>query len=213
MPSARSRRQPTIRRTPVVLAASWARTMPARLLRSTMASASMPSMAAWANNSSQELAPRKKLKCEVHCSSERVDETRDVRLRFLGQRGDRLFRRKRLGERGGKAHDLDAEARIDRFDLVAEEPSQTLHVAHRRGRADADGLDAVVDAMKQKVEAPRAEAFGLEGRTELGDELGRLTGNCLRRADRIGEDATSFNECRRANRVNRLPQGAPGLNE
>jgi WD40 repeat protein len=32
-------------------------------------SASMPSFAASANSSSQELAPRKKLKCEVHCSS------------------------------------------------------------------------------------------------------------------------------------------------
>ena len=66
MPSARSRRQPTIRRTPVALAASWARTMPARLLRSTIASASMPSSAACANNSSQELAPRRNEKCEVH---------------------------------------------------------------------------------------------------------------------------------------------------
>ena len=52
----------------VVLAASWARTMPARLLRSTMASASMPSCCL-GESSSQELAPRKKLKCEVHCSA------------------------------------------------------------------------------------------------------------------------------------------------
>jgi hypothetical protein len=50
-------------------AASWARTMPATLFRSTIARASTPSFAACANSSSQELAPRRKLKCEVHCSS------------------------------------------------------------------------------------------------------------------------------------------------
>ena len=38
-------------------------------LRSTIASASMPSIAAWANSSSQELAPRRNEKCEVHCNS------------------------------------------------------------------------------------------------------------------------------------------------
>ncbi len=99
---------------------------------------------------------------------ERVDETGDVRLRFLGKRGDRLFRRKRLGERGGKAHDLDAEARIDRFDLVAQEPCQTLHVAHRQGRADANGLDAVVDAMKEKIETPRAKSLWPRGPHKAG---------------------------------------------
>ena len=69
MPSARSSRQPTIRRTPVTLAASCARTMPARLLRSTMASASMPRMAACANSSSQDDAPRRNEKCDVTWSS------------------------------------------------------------------------------------------------------------------------------------------------
>ena len=42
LPSVRSSRQPTISRTPVAFAASCARTMPARLLRSVIARASMP---------------------------------------------------------------------------------------------------------------------------------------------------------------------------
>ena len=81
---------------------------------------------------------------------ERVDQAGDVGLRFLRQRGDRLLRRQRLGERGGKGHDLDAEAGIDGFDLVAEQPRQTLHVAHRQRRSDPDRLDAVVDPVKEQ---------------------------------------------------------------
>lgn len=57
MPSARSSRQPTISLTPVVFAASRARTMPASELRSATPRASMPQAAAWANSSSQEEAP------------------------------------------------------------------------------------------------------------------------------------------------------------
>ena len=53
----------------MTLAASWARTMPARLLRSAMASASIPSMAACANSSSQDDAPRRNEKCDVTWSS------------------------------------------------------------------------------------------------------------------------------------------------
>jgi hypothetical protein len=69
MPQARSKRQPTTSRTPVALAASQARTMPASELRSVTASASMPIIAAVANSSSAEEAPRRKEKGEVTCSS------------------------------------------------------------------------------------------------------------------------------------------------
>lgn len=65
MPSARSSLHPTTRHTPVVLAASCARTIPARELRSAIAMASMPRVAACANSSSHEDAPRRKLKWEV----------------------------------------------------------------------------------------------------------------------------------------------------
>ena len=60
MPSARSSRQPTTRRTPVVFAASWARTMPASELRSTIAERLDAQRGRRANSSSQEDAPRRK---------------------------------------------------------------------------------------------------------------------------------------------------------
>ena len=63
------RRQPMLRRTPVTLAASCARTMPANELRSTTPSALTPSTAAAENNSSAEDTPRRNEKCVVTCKS------------------------------------------------------------------------------------------------------------------------------------------------
>jgi hypothetical protein len=67
--SVSSSRQPTMRRTPVTLAASWARTMPATVLWSQTATASIPHSAAWLNSSSQEEAPRRNEKCDIAWSS------------------------------------------------------------------------------------------------------------------------------------------------
>src|SRR5580692_11150370 len=50
----------------------------------------------------------------------------------------------------------------------------------------------------------RTESFGLEGLTELGDELADVTGNCLGGADRLREDTADLDEIRRPNRINRL---------
>lgn len=69
MPQARSSRQPTTSRTPVSFAASCARTIPARLLQSTTASAFIPMAAAVANSSAADEAPRRNEKCEVTCNS------------------------------------------------------------------------------------------------------------------------------------------------
>ena len=99
---------------------------------------------------------------------------------------------------------LDAEAGVDGLDLVAEEPGQTLPIAHRPRRADADGLDAVVDPVKKQIEPPRAEALCLQRLAELAGELAGITGECLRRADRLGKDAAHLDEVGRANRINRL---------
>ena len=70
VPSVRSRRQPTISRTPVAFAASWARTMPASAVavddgRAPRCRARLPV----ANSSSQDDAPRRNEKCEVTWSS------------------------------------------------------------------------------------------------------------------------------------------------
>lgn len=69
MPSCRSSRQPTTNRRPVARDASSARTMPARLLRSTTPSASIPISLAVANSSSAELAALRNEKCVVTWSS------------------------------------------------------------------------------------------------------------------------------------------------
>ncbi len=61
MPSRSSSRAPATSRTPVVLAASHARTIPATELWSTTPNASIPYAAACANISSGWLAPRRKL--------------------------------------------------------------------------------------------------------------------------------------------------------
>jgi hypothetical protein len=50
---------------------------------------------------------------------ERVDQAGDIGLRFFDQRRNGLLWHQRLGERCSEAHQFDAEARIDRFDLVA----------------------------------------------------------------------------------------------
>ena len=73
-----------------------------------------------------------------------------------------LLGRERLGRGRGQPHDLDAEAGIDRLDLVAQQPGQPLDVADRLGGADADRLDPVVDQAEQQIEAPGAEASQLQ---------------------------------------------------
>src|SRR3984893_8800807 len=84
---------------------------------------------------------------------------------------------------------------------------------HRQRRPDADGLDAVVDPVKEQIEAPRAETLGLECFAELANELVCIAGNGLRRADRLGEAAADLDEVRRANRINRLAEASHGLIE
>lgn len=73
---------PTISRTPVTFDASHARTIPATELRSTMAIASRPQTLACPNSSSQELAPRRKEKCDVVWSSAYPDAGMNVLVMF-----------------------------------------------------------------------------------------------------------------------------------
>ena len=121
--------------------------------------------------------------------------------------------RKRLGERGGQGHDLDAETRSDGFDPVAEQPRQTLHIAHGLRRSDPDRLDTVVHPVKQQIETPCAEAFGFERVAELHDELSRIAGDGFRGADRLGEAAANLDEVGRAHRIDRLGDPPQGLIE
>jgi hypothetical protein len=92
---------------------------------------------------------------------QRVDQAGNVGLRFFRQRRNHLPWRQRLGERRGEPHDLDAKARIDRFDFVAEQAGQSPHIAHGQSCADPDRFEAVVDPVKKQIEPFRAEALGL----------------------------------------------------
>src|SRR6266404_5077042 len=68
-PQRKSRRLPTTKRMPACLAATWARTTPARLLRSVSAKAARPKAEAAVASSWGWEAPRRKLKLLVTCSS------------------------------------------------------------------------------------------------------------------------------------------------
>ena len=67
--------------------------------------------------------------------------------------------------------------------------------------------------MKEKIELPRAKAFGFQRFAELAGELACITGNCLSRADRLGKHTAYLDEVRRAYRINRFAEGSHGLIE
>jgi len=112
-----------------------------------------------------------------------------------------------------KGHDLDAETGSDGFNPVAEQPRQTLYVAHRQRRSNPDRLDTIVDPVKEQIETPCPEPFGFERLAELHDELGRIAGDGFRGADRLGEAAANLDEVGRANRIDRLGDPPEGLIE
>jgi hypothetical protein len=127
-----------------------------------------------------------------------IDQARDVRLRFLDQIGDGLLRRQRLGHGGGERHHLDAEARLDGFDLVREQPGHALSIAERKRCADAHRLRAVVYPMADEVEPAGTEALQFERIAQLDRELGDIARDGFRRADRFSESLADFDQLRGA---------------
>ena len=79
------------------------------------------------------------------------------------------------------------ESRFDVLDLVAEQPRQTLNVAHRHCRSDADRFNPAVDTMQQQIETPRSQSFRRKRLAELDDKLADVAGDGFGRADRLGE--------------------------
>src|SRR3546814_7137824 len=73
------------------------------------------------------------------------------------------------------------------LDLVAEKPRQAFDVAHGQGRADADSLRDVVDAVTEQVEATHAQAPLFERYAELDHQLADIAGDGFGRADRLGD--------------------------
>ena len=69
---------------------------------------------------------------------------------------DACFGSQWLGHGRCERHDLDAEARIDGLDLIAEQPSHALDVAQRQAGPDAHGLRLAINALADQIEPPRA---------------------------------------------------------
>src|SRR3546814_10831795 len=97
-------------------------------------------------------------------------------------------------DRRGERENLDAESGFDGLDLVAEKPRQAFDVAHGQGRADADSLRDVVDAVTEQVEATHAQAPLFERYAEPEHQLADIAGDGFGRADQLGEDSASHDQ-------------------
>ena len=117
----------------------------------------------------------------------------------------------RLGDTRAQDHDLDAETGIDGLDLVAEQPGRAFGVAHRQGRADADGLDVIVDPVTEKIEPPRPEALPFQRCAERIDELADIAGDGFGRTDRLRKAAAGLDEIGRADRIDRIADASQRL--
>jgi len=102
---------------------------------------------------------------------------------------------------------------IDGLDLVAEHPGETFHVAYGQRRTDAEGLNAVVDAMKDKVQAPGSKPLRLQRLAKLDDKLACVAGDCFSRRDRFSKGAANLYKVRRPHRIDRLTDPSQGLIE
>jgi len=74
----------------------------------------------------------------------------------LGKSG--LGRKQRLGRKRCEHHEIDAEADIDGFDPIREEPRKMRGLAGRRAQAGVDDGGGAVGAIDRKLKAPRAAA-------------------------------------------------------
>jgi hypothetical protein len=63
---------------------------------------------------------------------------------------------------GGEDHGVEAEARVQRFELAVEQAMEVRGVAHRPGGAGGDALDAAVDAEPVEADAAEAQGAGFE---------------------------------------------------
>src|SRR5260221_779023 len=106
----------------------------------------------------------------------------------VGVRGaqSELDSRQPLRERRRQHHVLDAEAGIERRDLLGEEARQVARVAAGARRADGGALDLAVHAIAGKFEAAGAAAFRGEAAAELLGQEGERPREILPRRDRPG---------------------------
>src|SRR3546814_20561292 len=77
---------------------------------------------------------------------------------------------------------------------VCSSDLQAFDVAHGQGRADADSLRDVVDAVTEQVEATHAQAPLFERYAELDHQLADIAGDGFGRADRLGKAAANLDQ-------------------
>ena len=100
----------------------------------------------------------------------------------LGLRG-----RERLGRKAREAHEIDAEAGVDRVllrarELFGEQADDRARFVERPGGADPDAAHVAVDAIEAKLDPPRPLRLPLEQHDEI---VGELAQGRLDRLDRL----------------------------
>ena len=128
-----------------------------------------------------ELAPRHRARPEPRAQA--VDEVGE-RTRPLGlMRAVELDlrRRERLGRKAREAHEIDAEAGVDRVflrarQLLGEEPRDGARFVQRPGGADPDAAHVAVDPIEAELDRPCSLGLPLEQHDEIVGEpaQGRL---------------------------------------
>ena len=123
-----------------------------------------------------ERAPRHRARPEPRAQA--IDEVGEragalglVRPLELDLRG-----RERLGRKAREAHEVDAEAGVDRVlmrarEPLGEEPRDRARFVQRPGGADPDAAHVAVDAIEAELDPPRALGLTLEQHHEIVGEL------------------------------------------
>ena len=96
---------------------------------------------------------------------------------------------KRLDVSAGEGHRVNAEAGVDRGELLAHQRHQVRRAATGTARAQAQVMRGAVGAVETQHEACAAFGARLEQPGEIGGEHFRQCGHAIRRDERLGERA------------------------
>ena len=139
-----------------------------------------------------EVAPRHRARAEAR--AEPIDEIgeRAGPLGLVRPLDLALRRGERLGRQTRKAHEVDAEARVDRVllrarELFGEQADERARLVQRPRRADRDAAHGAVDPVERKLDPPRALRLPLEQHDEIVGELAQGELDRLDRLDGRGE--------------------------
>src|SRR5207302_6477268 len=105
----------------------------------------------------------------------------------ITETADELLRVEFLDGEDGEDHVLDAEAGVDRVELCGEQFCEMARVAGRPGGAEADVLDAAVDAVKTESEMARAHPLARQPRRQIFDKPLDRAGEIGGIGDRLGK--------------------------